>query len=111
MQSATSTRVEAFLDALQLIAQKPPQHDDAGIRVRQVFERVDRDRALPLLRFEIVGLPLPLLVAAFQDAGSRQFAELARQFALSPFPKGYPAAVLRSPSTPAWLHGMRPEGG
>jgi len=33
----------------------------------QVFERVDRDRALPLLRLEIVGLALPLLVAAFQE--------------------------------------------
>src|SRR5438477_8344485 len=35
--------------------------------MRQVFERVDRNRALPLLRFEIVGLPLPPLVAAFQE--------------------------------------------
>jgi hypothetical protein len=60
-------RVEALLDALQLLAQKPPQHDDPGIGMRQVFERVDRDRALPLLRFEIVGLALSLLVAALQE--------------------------------------------
>jgi hypothetical protein len=58
-------RVEALLDALQLFAQHPAQHDDAGIRMRQVFELMDRDRALPLLRFEVVGLALPLLVAAF----------------------------------------------
>ena len=44
-------RVEALLDALQLLAQKPPQHDDAGIGMRQIFERVDRDRALACLRF------------------------------------------------------------
>src|SRR5436305_959126 len=59
--------VEALLDALQLLAQQPAQHDDAGIGMRQVFERVDRDRALALLRFEIVGLALPLLVAALQE--------------------------------------------
>jgi len=52
-----------LLDALH--AQQPPQHDDAGIRMREVFERVDRDRALPLLRFEIVGLALTLLVVTF----------------------------------------------
>ena len=44
--------------------------------MRQVFERVDGDRALPLLCFEIVGLALPLLVAAFEkraraDVGDR----------------------------------------
>ena len=55
-----------MLGALQLLAQRPPQRDDAGIRMRQVFERVDRDRTLPLLCFEIVGLALPLLVAALQ---------------------------------------------
>src|SRR5437764_15219324 len=47
-------RVDALLDTVQLLPQKPPQHDDSGIRMRQVFERVDRDRALSLLRFEIV---------------------------------------------------------
>src|SRR5437016_2649280 len=31
-------RVEALFDARQLLAQKPPQHDDAGVRMRQVFE-------------------------------------------------------------------------
>ena len=60
-------RVEALLDALQLLAQQPPQHDDAGVRMPEVFERVDRDRTLPLLRFEIIGLALPLLVAAFEE--------------------------------------------
>jgi hypothetical protein len=63
-------------DTLQLLAQQRAQHDNAVIRMREVFERVDRDRALYLLRFEIVGLALPLLVAAFEartrpDVGDR----------------------------------------
>src|SRR5215831_19077411 len=90
-------RVEALLDALQLLAQQPPQHDDAGIRMRQVFERVDRDRALPLLRFEIVGLALALLVAAFQerarpDVGDRVGPRL---------PVGFRLAILKRPGDDA----------
>src|SRR5262249_8841486 len=68
-------RVEALLEALQLLAQKPPQHDNAGIRMRQGFERVDRDRALSFLRFEIVGLALPLLVAAFEKRARRDVGD------------------------------------
>src|SRR5580704_5706885 len=65
--ASAGDRVDALLNAVQLLTQQPPQHDDAGIRMCQVFEPMDRNRALPLLRFEIVGLALPLLVAAFQE--------------------------------------------
>jgi hypothetical protein len=41
-------------------SQKPPQHDDAGVRMHQVFECVDRDQAPLRSRFEIVGRPLLL---------------------------------------------------
>jgi hypothetical protein len=40
----------------------------------QMFERVDRDRALPLLFFEIVGLSLPLRITALQKRAGRMSA-------------------------------------
>jgi hypothetical protein len=43
---------------------------------------MDRDRALPLLRFEIVGLALPLLVAAFEE-GARPDVGLILQQSIS----------------------------
>jgi hypothetical protein len=39
-----------------------PQHRDPGIRRSTVFERVYSNRALALLRLEIVGLALAILV-------------------------------------------------
>jgi hypothetical protein len=40
--------VHVLLDALELLAQQPPQHDDAGIGMPEIFERMARDRTLPL---------------------------------------------------------------
>ena len=59
-------RVETRLDPLDLLAQEPPQHDDAGIGMGEVFQRVHRDRPLPFLCLEVIGLALALLVAARQ---------------------------------------------
>ena len=50
----TFNRVKALLEPLQPLAQKHPQHDYTCIQMRQVFERVDRDRmsaALPWVSY------------------------------------------------------------
>src|SRR5437764_865009 len=60
-------RVEPLLDAPDLLAQQVAKHRDAGVAGAEMFERVHRDPALALLRFEIVGLALALLVSARQD--------------------------------------------
>jgi hypothetical protein len=72
--------------------------------MRQVFECVDRERAPPLLRFEIVGFALPLLVAACEersraDVGDRVGPRLPVGLSLSVLKrvKGYGKLTRRLP--------------
>src|SRR6516225_5404385 len=99
-------RIEALLDALQLLAQQSPYHNDAGIQMRQVFERVDRDRAPALLRFEIDRFALPFLVAAFEvraraDVGNRvkEVIELSSRACACRSPPKQPRRRLPRPSS------------
>jgi hypothetical protein len=74
--SRTTLIGSSRVDALDPLPQHVPQHRDAGVGGAEIFERVHRDRALALLRFEIVGFALALLIAAHQlrarpDIGDR----------------------------------------
>jgi len=51
-------RIEAALHPLDLLAQQVPQHRDSGVGAPEILERVHGDRALTLLRLQIVGLAL-----------------------------------------------------
>src|SRR5215813_8525917 len=63
----------------------------------QVLERVDRGRTLPLLGFEIVGLLLPLLIAAFQERARPDVGDRVGPR----FPIGLRFAILERPGDDA----------
>src|SRR5271166_3929927 len=60
-------RIETVAHPLDLLAQCVPQHRNARVGRREVFEGMHRDRALTLLRLEIIGLALTLFVCSRQD--------------------------------------------
>ena len=55
-------RIQSVLNALNLLAQQMPQHRDPGVGGPKILKRVHGNRALALLRLEIVGLALAILV-------------------------------------------------
>src|ERR1043166_9380046 len=56
-------RISALFDGADRIAENFSEHDDALVGCHQMLEPMDRNRALPFLRFLIVGISLREFVA------------------------------------------------
>jgi hypothetical protein len=61
--SSRITFIETVAYPLDLLAQYVPQHRDARVGRREVFEGMHGDRSLAFLRLEIIWLALTLFVS------------------------------------------------